>query len=67
MTRLPENPFKSPRFSLRTLLILLAVVPPLLWFGSILWTHFSSGPRSFKAVRTRSDGTIVAEPIVKTP
>ena len=59
-----ENHYKVLRFSLRTLLFLLAVVPPLLWFGSMLWTHFSSGPRNFKAVRTRSDGTVVAEPIV---
>jgi hypothetical protein len=28
-----------PRYSLRTLLILLAVLPPLLWFG---WTKYEA-------------------------
>jgi hypothetical protein len=29
----------TPRFRLRTLLILLAVVPPLFWFG---WTRYQA-------------------------
>jgi len=47
------------RYRLRTLLILLAVVPPLLAGAWLFWPR----ARIFKAIGTKPDGTIIAVPI----
>jgi hypothetical protein len=31
-----------PRYSLRTLLILMAILPPMLWFGWWQWTEYKA-------------------------
>ena len=51
--------FMTPRYKLRTLLILLAVLPPLLWFG---WTKYQAwrAEQVRRAARVRLGQTPIA-------
>ena len=43
----------TPRYKLRTLLILLAVLPPLLWIG---WTKYEAWRAEQEQLRALEDG-----------
>ena len=40
------------RYRLRTLLILLAILPPLLWFGYIRWQRYQERQRLLEIVKS---------------
>jgi len=51
----------TPRYKLRTLLILLAIVPPLMWIGWVKWLEY----REHLAEQHRREMMRKAQPVLR--